>query len=87
MMESFGKNLAKTSWTIDPESDEANDLWHSVTLKFDGKKVKKSDIQVILYITGIDGGFIESVYDYQHFNKKQKTYNFEFNDLVAACNG
>lgn len=84
----FGKSLAKKTFTIDPQSDESTDLSIDTTFSFDGKKVKKGVLQVLINVAGNNGEFIESVYDYQDFSIKQKTYNFDFSGFVNIdCTG
>lgn len=81
----FGKNLVKKTFIIDPESDEANDLRRDTTLKFDGKKVKSGEIQVVVSVSGNGGGFIEEGGIVQDFRENQKSYNFVFDGFVP-CN-
>ena len=81
----FGKNLAKKTFKIDSESDKANDLRIDTTLKFDGMKVKRSQIQVVVTVSGNGGGFIEEGGIVQDFSRNQKSYNFVFDGFVP-CN-
>jgi hypothetical protein len=79
-----GKKLVQKSFSIDPQSDEANDLWKYLSLKFDGKKVKSGEIDVLVKV--YDGG--QRVYSdnqFDGFSKNQKTYDFVFNGLRGNC--
>ena len=79
-----GKKLVQKSFTVDPESDDASDLWKYLTLKFDGKKVKSGELDIFVKVyDGKKRTYSDNQFD--GFKKSQKTYEFVFNDLRGSC--
>lgn len=77
-----GKTLATATDRIDPESDEANDLWFTKTLKFDGSKFKGDKLKLSVHFnTESDDTYF---YDTRFF-KNTRYYEFTDNDVQLNC--